>query len=649
AGIVQGDLMLAFTMLGASSPAGSIAAPSGWTLITSTAQYQGGSHTYQGFYFYRIAGAAEPASYTFTVAGSPTGPFLDGNIRAYTGTDTVTPIGGSAAISASAVASIAVPAITETFAPGEWAVYCSASNTSTATFSSGSPNALSHNAFFNTGEVAASYAIGDFVPSQAPGAETLTWSGTGGGIAAIGITIRPLGAPPKAKGLSVANGVLLKDGAPYRAVGVNYISAFERTVPSRSDTSYIAGFQALQSAGIPFCRVRVPGYWPTNIAPYMSNLPAFFALMDPFVADAAKYNIGLIPSLFWNWTSLPAVEGESPTAWGDPNSKTIATCKNFSQAVAARYAGNPAIWAFEFSNEMNTYIGWPREYTAYPIDTSQGTPASYSPSDNLTLAQMQFAYHAFAAAIKAGDPGRLVEPGFDMPRTNAYQLRTGGSSAQDTVAQYKTVMAQDCAGGDLCSNHIYAFSLNQAYNFRFADDSVNDAQFITVAENPVPGMPMFFGECGSAVDGSDGTIAQSDADLQGMINAFVASTAALMAIWVFDYSGQEGSYNISPNNALAYRIPWITAANRALASSPTTGAHALAAQAINGPAGPLSIPAIGTQPSGSVMLAWVGRGRLADFTSSADPKDNLGATYGQVGSTHSYAPGFPNSGEALYS
>jgi hypothetical protein len=83
-------------------------------------------------------------------------------------------------------------------------------------------------------------------------------------------------------------------------------------------------------------------------------------------------------------------------------------------------------------------------------------------------------------------------------------------------------------------------------------------------------------------------------------------------------------------------------------TSPTVGAHTLAFTHFGAPAGTLSTNPLTTQASGSTVLAWVGRGQISTFTSATAPLDNLGNTSIQLGSTHSYAPLFPNSGMALY-
>src|SRR5689334_21608781 len=58
---------------------------------------------------------------------------------------------------------------------------------------------------------------------------------------------------PSSPGLSVAlNGTLLRNGAPYRGVGVNYIDAFLRPLRHPEDETYRDDFRKLATNHIPF-------------------------------------------------------------------------------------------------------------------------------------------------------------------------------------------------------------------------------------------------------------------------------------------------------------------------------------------------------------------------------------------------------------
>ncbi len=79
--------------------------------------------------------------------------------------------------------------------------------------------------------------------------------------------------------------------------------------------------------------------------------------------------------------------------------------------------------------------------------------------------------------------------------------------------------------------------------------------------------------------------------------------------------------------------------------NPGPGAHALAYFRVESHAVTLTTPAMATRPSGSTIVASVGRGAASAF---ALPTDNQGNTpYRQLGTSHTYTL-WPSSGTALY-
>jgi hypothetical protein len=85
-------------------------------------------------------------------------------------------------------------------------------------------------------------------------------------------------APP---GVCVdAQGRLLRDGQPLRAVGVNYFDAFLRTLHHPDDTSYDAGFATLAELKIPFARFAACGFWPSDMKLYLTDKAEYFRRVD---------------------------------------------------------------------------------------------------------------------------------------------------------------------------------------------------------------------------------------------------------------------------------------------------------------------------------------------------------------------------------
>ncbi len=91
-GVLQGHLMIAAVHIGWCN-GGPITPPSGWTLINQTTNNGSGcgpgNTSVLLATFYKVAGASEPLSYTFSASGTQ---YYVGGIAAYAGANTVTPI-----------------------------------------------------------------------------------------------------------------------------------------------------------------------------------------------------------------------------------------------------------------------------------------------------------------------------------------------------------------------------------------------------------------------------------------------------------------------------------------------------------------------------------------------------------------------------
>ncbi len=357
---------------------------------------------------------------------------------------------------------------------------------------------------------------------------------------------------------------LVKDGRPYRAVGVNYYDAFYRRLKNPKDRSYRAGLAQLSHAHIPFIRFELLPHWPNEIKYTISHQDAFFRDFDDFIKDADRAGIGLVPSVFFNFGALPAAFGEPVSAWGDPHSQTVQFAKRFSTKLAARYRRSKTIWFWEFSNEINDWDDVPDAYHFYIANPKLGTPETYTPKDTYTSKDMLSAYAMFSEAIHAGDPDRMVEAGYNIPRDNASN-RAAGRLDLDTMAQFSAIIARDNSVGQLTSVHVYPSSLEAGYSVRFKDRRVNPAQFVEVAAASAKAAcrPLFLGEFGPDTDDKYASPSAAFLDYQNILDAFVASDGALAAMWAFDLPFND-STNSTFSNSRANRLQAVIAANKRL-------------------------------------------------------------------------------------
>ena len=242
------------------------------------------------------------------------------------------------------------------------------------------------------------------------------------------------GAETSSLGLRVnAAGVLTRNGTAYRGIGVNYYDAFIRALRNPQDDSYRAGFSKLGANNIPFARFAAGGYTANDFQLYLTDKGAYFRLLDGVVQSAEKSNVGLIASLFWSIGAVSDVVGEPRERWGDANSKTRQFMRSYARDVVSRYSGSPAIWGWEFSNELSLPVDLPNP----PRDAGRVAERAMS------FATFKSAALDFAQVVRSIDSRRILLTGNSLPRASAYHNAAGG--AHETRHQ-TTVCSHSLAG-----------------------------------------------------------------------------------------------------------------------------------------------------------------------------------------------------------
>lgn len=364
--------------------------------------------------------------------------------------------------------------------------------------------------------------------------------------------------------LSVSNGNYLLNGKPFYGVGVNYYDAFTRTAQSSKDLSYINGFAQLKKYNVPFIRINAIGHWPIDIkANYLNNKPAYYAKLDAFMAEAARQNIGVILSVFWNWAAFADINNERPSAWGDTNSATRKMMRQITTEMVTRYKSSPALWGWEFANESSALMDLPTSVGNYQwLATYSGAPKRTT-ADNFTRAQIQDALTDFSRTVRINDPVVPIFSGNDVPRANAYHLPK--SWDMDTPAQFGEVLTRDNARTDTMSMHLYPKS--ETALFPGGAHSYSDILAAAMARSKVKNAngsfvdnrPMFLGEFG--VSDKDTSIVNPKTKFKEITDAIIKNRVPMSALWVFSLSNQEGTYNVTPTNSRAYQLDTIKSMN----------------------------------------------------------------------------------------
>lgn len=341
-------------------------------------------------------------------------------------------------------------------------------------------------------------------------------------------------------------------------IGINYFDAFSRYFKSGKDTSFRRGFAGLHKFQIPFIRFSLTGFWPDDLAMSLEQTDQFLERFDKFVAEARSYGIRLLPTVFWNYAALPGYSGESLAAWGNGDSRTRGAMRRLVKTLAERYSGNPAIIGWEFTNEANSFADLPDSYKYYKIDPKLDPRGARKEDNNVTSRDLLAALAEFGEIVKSADPRVIISSGFDVPRINATRLRRRAGGL-DTEAEFvQALRDQSAVAVNSVSVHIYPDTMKR-YQYRAVNvNTLLDGVF-SVAANT--GRVPFVGEFGVQAGEGDGERRQ----FEELLGAIGGRDGGLAALWVFDFSYQDGVWNVTTDNARAYQLEAVARSNLGVA------------------------------------------------------------------------------------
>ncbi len=362
-----------------------------------------------------------------------------------------------------------------------------------------------------------------------------------------------------------ADGLLLLHGKPYRAIGVNAVDVFWRTLASPADTSYETTFEALARRHIPFARIAACPYWPKDYDLYKHDPEQYFALLDGVIRSAEKNGVGLVLSLNWAHFAVPDVAGEPVSAWGKTESATIAFMRAYTKAIVSRYLDSPAVWIWELGNEFSLAADIE---PLPPVVATLGTPGERTNADRVTTADLLIAWTEFGKAVRELDTARPITTGNSLPRPPSEQLRRDRTwsplDSRDKMSANLVLVTPSPM--NMMSVHLYPDDIKTA---RFAPDSHSTYAELTslCSEAAVSSKrALFVGEFGAP--GSDATAREA---IAAMISAFVESKVALAAVWNFDWRlgpGSQDEWTITETNERRFILDAIEKANVAITNSP---------------------------------------------------------------------------------
>jgi len=352
-------------------------------------------------------------------------------------------------------------------------------------------------------------------------------------------------------GLSVnGQGTLIRNGRSYRGIGVNYYDAFVRTLRKPGDDSYQKGFDELGSHGIPFARFNAGAYLADDVRLYLTDRDSYLRRLDGVVAAAEKAHVGLIASLFWSISAVSEAVNEPRARWADENSATRQLMRKYTLDIVSRYVNSPAIWGWEFSNELSL-----------PLDRN---PRDLPPDRALSYDVFRSAALDFAGTVRKIDPRRILLTGNSLPRPNAYRSSVMGGAGPDTEEQFARILLRDNPGpfSPIC---IHASRANEGSYF--ADRPVafqellqtcirigRTAQKPVYLEEFIP-MPM-------QPQGASGTSGREY--FSSELQAIKDSQIPLASVWEYDRKTAQDRFSLTFDNEQSYMLQMIAQLDQSL-------------------------------------------------------------------------------------
>lgn len=340
-----------------------------------------------------------------------------------------------------------------------------------------------------------------------------------------------------------------------RAYGVNYFDVFHRLLQNGKDSDYRRGFSELNGFAIPFARFSAMGYWPKDSSLYFTDKEEYFRRLDLIFNEAEKNAIGLIPSLFFNRSAVPDLMKESVNSWSDPNSKTIMFMTEYVKDFMTRYSNHRALWAVEFSNEINLYTDLPNSSKFRPgINTAKGTPANRTQEDELKLTDLQSALDLFVTEVRKYDKNIPISSGNGHPRRYAYNNTHYNSWALDSDAETRYMIdVSHPSGVDLVSVHLYPdhkkkLGYSQKSGELSYEDILSRVEEVASDTNKVVFVGEFGVTSGSRFSGDE--VQEFNLLMESIYNSGVS----LAALWVYRFNYQKNTYDVRQNNAREYQI-----------------------------------------------------------------------------------------------
>ena len=330
-------------------------------------------------------------------------------------------------------------------------------------------------------------------------------------------------------GLYLEDGILKHEGEAFAGIGANFYGAFSNYfVENRKEFNNI--FAMLAGRGIEYCRINIGLYHTADYKKQGNNKERYFERLDEVIRAAEQNNIGLICSFFWTFGAAGYFD-ETGTDWGKSYSMSRKYMAQYARLFVERYMESPAIWGYEFGNEINLQCDLPNNDNGFKAEWIQPL------------------MREFATVVKKNDKyGRIVDSGCSEPRPSQFNQRMNGSWQTDTREEWAQALAwfnpppMDC-------NSVHIYDLEN----RFLPSSQNTYTNLIKAymeESAKQKKALFVGEFHGL-----------DNKCEEIIDAIVANRTPISAVWAIGTVEHSISTNPARQNAV---LEYIEEANKKL-------------------------------------------------------------------------------------
>ena len=182
-------------------------------------------------------------------------------------------------------------------------------------------------------------------------------------------------------------------------------------------------FATLAEQGIPFCRFCATVFG-QEMRLYLTNRAEYFRRMDGVVQSAQKHGVGLVPSLFWYYSTAPDIVGEPVGEWANPRSKTQAFMREYVREMVTHYRDNAAIWLWEFGNEYSLAASLPNAKEHRPPVAPNWARPQPQRARQLTFAYAPNLRRICQGSSRQYDPASVIVTGDAFRRSSAWHRST---------------------------------------------------------------------------------------------------------------------------------------------------------------------------------------------------------------------------------